>query len=360
MVSIIEQGSSRPARPLHGLVALSGLRKMKTGATRSIRLTTSPLRDRGIYLHFVAVRSIIHFLYSLSQTKRFQYDFALFNGLASISHSSRFGYALWQIVQALHIPTFIYWHEADWVLDRYRRENPTSAQRVDRIASHESVVHLTASDACSASIRNRYAEAQPITIYECSSVPAPFDQPATPTEPPLVVNLASIQERKGVDLFVETAIRVCRQHPTAEFMWLGDGKPFGTWQTDIQEAGLQDRILFPGYVDSAYLLLRRASILFLSSRDDPFPLSVLEAMCLGRTIVAFDIGGAPEALAGHGTLVPPFDTEAAADAILAGLSLPPQERIDLALRNRYLDLYSPEKFAARLNEHIRERISHEQ
>jgi glycosyltransferase involved in cell wall biosynthesis len=168
-----------------------------------------------------------------------------------------------------------------------------------------------------------------------------------------VVNLASIQERKGTDLFVETAIKVCRRHPTVEFLWLGDGEPFGSWQREISQAGLEHRILFPGYVEAGHLILRRASIFFLSSRDDPFPLSVLEAMCLGRTVVTFDVGGAPEALDGQGYVIPPFDTDLAARAILECLDKPRANLVSPSLRERYLALYTPERFAARLNHVVR-------
>jgi glycosyltransferase involved in cell wall biosynthesis len=315
-----------------------------------------PLRNLGVQLHFCASRTVVHFLYTLIKAKRLRYDFVLFNGLASLSRRSMFGYPLWRILRMLNAPTLVYWHETDWVLDRHEREDPVSAKRVERVATDESVVHLAVSEACSDSLRRRYPNAKPVVVYNCTVVPARFDLPVSPADPPMVVNLASVQERKGTDLFVETAIKVCRQHATVEFMWLGDGKPFGTWRSEIEAAGLQDRILFPGYVDSAHLLLRRASVLFLSSRDDPFPLSVLEAMCLGRTIVTFDVGGAPEALAGHGTLISPFDTDLAAAAILEHLSRSPDQLVKPDLRKRYLDLYTPEKFALRLNRHLREHV----
>lgn len=344
------------AEPLYGLVVFNSLRTMKTGATRSIRLASPALRNLGVHLHFVAAHSIPHFLVSLIQTKRLRYDFVLFNGLASIGGQSHFGYRLWHLSRLARRPSLIYWHETDWVLDQYRHQDPASARRVDRLAADPVTVHLTASKACSESIREHFPQAQPIEMYECAVVPALFDRPALPAGPPTVVNLASVQARKGTDLFVETAIKVCRQHPDVEFLWLGGGQPFGTWREEIEAAGLQERILFPGYADSAYLLLRRASLLFLSSRDDPFPLSVLEAMCLGRSVVAFDVGGAPEALAGLGHLIPPFDTDQAAEAILHCLRLPSEERLNLELRQRYLDLYTPDKFAERLNRVLREHL----
>jgi len=212
------------------------------------------------------------------------------------------------------------------------------------------------SEACKVSLEKHYPGVRPIVVYNCTKIPAPFDRPVQPAEPPTVVNLASIQARKGTDLFVETAIKVCQRHPAVEFIWLGDGEPFGSWQADIERAGLQERILFPGYVDAGHMILRRASLLFLSSRDDPFPLSVLEAMCLGRSIVAFDVGGAPEALAGEGHVIAPFDTDAAAETILACLDKPAAERINLKLRERYLDHYTPQRFAQRLNEILRREL----
>ncbi len=366
-------GARATGAPLHGLAVFRTLRWPRTGATRSLRLAMAPLRDLGIHLHFVAARSIPHFLSSLVQVRRLRFDFVLFNGLASItptpprsaSRAARWptpiqrgniGTSLWRISQAFGKPVFVYWHETDWVLDRHRREDPASARRVDHVAAHPRTVHLTASGSGSQSIRKRYPMAQPVAIYECSTVPPPFDEPVAPGRPPLVLNIASIQERKGTDLFVETAIKVCQRHAEVEFVWLGDGRPFGRWQADIERAGLEQRILFPGYVEAAHLLLRRASVLFLSSRDDPFPLSVLEAMCLGRNVVAFNVGGAPEALGGLGHTIPPFDTDAAANTILGCLDLPPDELINHRLRQRYHEHYTPECFARRLNQVLRNQI----
>lgn len=350
-----------PGRPasrehLHGLAVLLSLRKGMGGAYRPIRFATQPLRELGIHLHFCAARSLAHFLASLLRCRRMRYDFVLFNGLASLSWRSRFGYPLWRLARFLGLPVLVYWHETDWVLDRVERAHPRSARKVGRVCSDPGVVHLAVSQVCSESISRRFPNAEPIVIYNCTVVPTPFDRPVVPAGPPTVVNLASIQERKGTDLFVETAIKVCRQNPSVEFMWLGGGEPYGTWQTDVEREGLSDRILFPGYVDSAYLILRRASVFFLSSRDDPFPLSVLEAMSLGRSIVTFDVGGAPEALAGLGHLVVPFDTDAAATTILACLDKAPADRVNLKLRERYVEHYTPVSFARRLNHVLRSQL----
>lgn len=351
---LISEAEERPSKTLHGLVAFNTLRKMRTGATRSLRMARASLATHyEIKLHFVAVRSPWHFFGPFLAARRLRYDFLLFNGLASLATHSHFGYPLWQIARWRKVPLFLYWHETAWTLDRHAREQPASARRLRSLVQETEIVHLTASEATSESVKTRYGKVHTCTIYECAHIPKPFLTLSQPAEPPTVVNLASIQPRKGTDLWVETAIKVCNEHPTVEFIWLGTGESFGDWQQAIVKAGLEERILFPGYVDAPYLLLRRASVFFLSSRDDPFPLSVLEAMALGRSIVAFDVGGAPEALAGKGQIMPAFDTDAAAVAILQILARLPAQRVQPVLQERYKELYSPEAFSRRLNEVIR-------
>jgi glycosyltransferase involved in cell wall biosynthesis len=64
-------------------------------------------------------------------------------------------------------------------------------------------------------------------------------------------------------------------------------------------------------------LLRQADIFCCPSIwNDPFPMSLLEAMSSGLPVVASKIGGIPEQLAyGGGILVPPDDQEALADVL---------------------------------------------
>jgi glycosyltransferase involved in cell wall biosynthesis len=64
-------------------------------------------------------------------------------------------------------------------------------------------------------------------------------------------------------------------------------------------------------------LLRQADIFCCPSIwNDPFPMTLLEAMSSGLPVVASRIGGIPEQLAhGGGILVPPDDKEALATAL---------------------------------------------
>jgi len=320
------------------------------------------LRQRGIQLHYLASSSFRRLFVSmiplLRKRKQWRYDFVLFNSMASLYYVNVLGVFTGigcmaaMLALRLKIPVLIYWHETEWVFQTLKKKNYRGMAMVDRVASNPSVIHLAASNACEKFINVRYPRSSPVTVYECASVPD-YKNLQLPASPPLVVNLASVQQRKGTDLFVKTAIEVCRKHPTVKFLWIGDGKPYGTWMHDIEVSGFKDRIVFPGYSDNPYEILRNASMLFLSSRDDPFPLAVLEAMSLGRTVVTFNVGGAPEAIRDYGIVINPFDTSAAAGAILDLLRKPPGDLINYSLINRYNTFFTPGHYADRLNKIIR-------
>lgn len=347
---------------LHGLVIVSNLRNPKVTVDHALLHAAPLLRRRAIYLHFVSVASVVQFFYCLAilaiRERQYRYDFAIFNDPGVLGFRNWLGNILLRMFYKSKISVFIYWHVTDWVFERLQKTKPSMVAKIAHIVQSDSVVNFTVSEVCSESLKKVYPKSNPIKIYNCTKVPRPFDEVLTPSQPPVVVNVASIQERKGTDLFVGTAINVCQRHPSVRFVWLGDGKRFGTWESDVKESGFQNRIVFPGYVDEPYSMIQRASVLFLSSRDDPFPKSVLEAMCLGRTIVAFNVGGAPEALAGEGILVEPFDTDAAAQAILDCLDQDPQKLVNQKVRDTYYGLYTPEKFAERMGNRIREQINH--
>lgn len=336
----------------HGLLFLSGLEPGHGGMNRSILQSRGALEQEGVYLYPFVARGYSQLAKSLA--RRFltqrppRIDFVFINSVAAFHQWNRFGYAAIQRAIRRDVPVYMYWHESKWVFDALAKERPRDFDRCCAMATHPRIRHLVASDACGADVRNCLGAAKTQTIYECAEVAMTDASAPIPEDPPLIVNVASLQARKGPDLFVDVAIKVCEAHPIATFQWLGrEVQPIDAERTRIQEAGLGTRITFPGFQTNPHETLARASALFLSSRDDPLPLSLLEAMALSRSVVAFRVGGAPEALGESGMLIAPFDTDAAAQALLEILKRPAGERLSMALRKRYAATFTPEKFAAR-------------
>jgi glycosyltransferase involved in cell wall biosynthesis len=121
----------------------------------------------------------------------------------------------------------------------------------------------------------------------------------------------SVEHRKGADLWVEAARQVLRALPgvPVRFVWVGE-------VVDRPDVRPGEPIEFVGAVPDPAAHIRRFDVATLPSRDDPFPLVVLESMLLGRPVVAFDVGGVSEQLGDTGVLVPPGDVAAFAAAVV--------------------------------------------
>jgi glycerophosphoryl diester phosphodiesterase len=342
-----------------GLVFISSLSKPLYGMNRSIVQIAPYLQEKHqIDLEFIETKRA-DFIIKLYE-KFDQCGFLFFNSAASIIYLLEFPEIAKTLIK-LNMPIFIYWHETDWTLSKLKEKYPTCADLISNFSS-QYVFHLTVSDECSNSVSKLMpmSKSRIYKVHNSTSIDSKVlsDIPITKI-PPIVLNIASIQERKGTDLFIETAIKVCQKHPTVKFVWLGkkgniDNYNHQGWLSKIKAVGLSDRITFPGYVDNPLQYLTSATLFFLSSRDDPFPLTILEAMSCGKKIITFNVGGAPEAVGEDGILIKPFDTDLAAEAILASLNLPVSELANYSIQKRYLNLYTPEKFAIRLNSCIKE------
>ena len=75
--------------------------------------------------------------------------------------------------------------------------------------------------------------------------------------------------------------------------------------------GMDDRVHFLGFWKPSYPYMKEADIYLNTSEAEGYPLVVCEALCLGLAIVATDISGASEILAGseYGLLVSEKDED---------------------------------------------------
>lgn len=145
-----------------------------------------------------------------------------------------------------------------------------------------------------------------------------------PAGVPLVGAAGMAIWRKGPDLFIEAAASLLRRHPDldAHFVWIGSpsDEPIPIAQ-DIARLGVADRVHFVGEVVDPIDLYAELDVFCLTSREDPFPLVMLEAAGVGTPVVSFPNGGVVE-LAGpddpatrRAVIVPYLDVDGMADAV---------------------------------------------
>jgi LmbE family N-acetylglucosaminyl deacetylase/glycosyltransferase involved in cell wall biosynthesis len=127
--------------------------------------------------------------------------------------------------------------------------------------------------------------------------------------------------RKGTDLFLHVARRVLAMtQKRVVFVWVGGPLAYGEYprlQYEARTMGIAEHLVFPGQVETTLPYFAQFDIFVLPSREDPFPLVMLDAASLGQPIVCFEnAGGTPELVEDNaGAVVPYLDIEAMAAAV---------------------------------------------
>lgn len=135
--------------------------------------------------------------------------------------------------------------------------------------------------------------------------------------------VANLQERKGHDDFLQMAKIIKEQGYLVIFDIIG-GDILDTPRQPYLEAltaelSLTDDVIFHGQVADVKAVVSALDVYVCASHQEAFPVSILEAMALQKTIVATDVNGIPEALEHevHGLLVPKQSPAALAAAVIS-------------------------------------------
>jgi glycosyltransferase involved in cell wall biosynthesis len=131
--------------------------------------------------------------------------------------------------------------------------------------------------------------------------------------------------RKAPEVFVRVARTLAARRPDLDphFIWMGgeaDSSPAWKMTHDVVAAGLRDRFHHVPETSEPGDIMGALDVFALSSREDPYPLVVLEAAALGVPVVSFDNGGVVQFAASDpddplAEIVPYLDGDAMADAI---------------------------------------------
>ncbi len=156
--------------------------------------------------------------------------------------------------------------------------------------------------------------------------------------------IASLVRRKGIDVLLQ-ALALLREAGLRPALCVaGEGPQRARLERITRQRGLSDQVRFLGQRDDTADLLVASDLFVLPSRQEGLGVAALEAMALGRPIVASRVGGLAEVVdqGRSGLLVPPDDARALGDAIAKlvedrglrerlGAAGPPRVRKDFSL-----------------------------
>ena len=140
---------------------------------------------------------------------------------------------------------------------------------------------------------------------------------------------------KGTQYLVDAARPVLDALPSARIYIVGEGELQPELEAQARALGLGDRLVFAGFRRDVAQALSAFDLLVFPSLWEGTPLTVLEALAMGKPIVSTDADGLQDVLT-PGTdaiMVPRHDAQALARAIVA-LAADPAERARLAAHAR--------------------------
>lgn len=117
----------------------------------------------------------------------------------------------------------------------------------------------------------------------------------------VIMSIARDDAPKRIDLFIEIA----RSLPDYAFVWIGNSN----------EHAKGENVFLLGQIPLAWQLLEYADVFVLPSNYEGLPMSIIEALALGRPVVASDVGGITELLDGRNGFAVKNDAEVMAAKI---------------------------------------------
>lgn len=123
-------------------------------------------------------------------------------------------------------------------------------------------------------------------------------------------------EKDFVNLIDAYAISTLKD--THQLLILGEGNEREALEQQVRRLGLEQQVRLPGFITNPYPYMASAECLVLSSRHEGFPVILIEALGLGKPVIATDCETGPREIVcdgENGLLVPVADAQALAQAM---------------------------------------------
>jgi glycosyltransferase involved in cell wall biosynthesis len=166
---------------------------------------------------------------------------------------------------------------------------------------------------------------------------------------PVVSIVAALRPEKNHALFLEVAQRVLRKMSDARFLIVGDGPCRAELEQLAKELAIENSVAFLGARDDVPRMLSVTNVFALTSHNEANPVSILEAMSVGRPVVATNVGSIHEVVddGETGFLTPPGDADQFAACLIKLLNDPLLcQRMGDSGRQRVVEHWSLENMVA--------------
>lgn len=258
-----------------------------------------------------------------SYVMAFEPSVVFINSVASIR--------LYEQLDFLHtLPVVLFAHELGMSVDMYSDEH--SLKKVLASCKRLLVVSDTVADFYAVSYGVPRAKIRKFTLIDTQLIKERFEladrsrlsrEHALPENAFIVGGCGNAELRKGNDLFNWIAAQVNRTASELPiyFVWVGADERhaiFKTLRDDIEKLGLAVKIILVPPTEAAFDYIGAFSVLLLTSREDPYPLVVLESAFRKIPTICFEKTGGAREFVEHdaGVVLPYMDIVGAANTII--------------------------------------------
>ncbi|MGO8947596.1 MAG: glycosyltransferase [Ktedonobacterales bacterium] len=135
---------------------------------------------------------------------------------------------------------------------------------------------------------------------------------------PVIGSVGRLIPQKGLGYLLEAAAQLVTQVPNAQFLLVGEGELRPRLEEQCRRLGLTQHVRFLGAHSQPWRILANCDVIALPSTYEGLPQTGLEALAVGKPVVATRLNGTAEIIRSgyNGLLVPRRDARALADAIL--------------------------------------------
>lgn len=221
------------------------------------------------------------------------------------------------------VPQLVFIHGWDWNTYRRVAASPWQRRLVARLLGRTARI-VVLSDGFKRALQDLGVPGRNIhvttTMFWRDDVPDEAALRERPASPPLrLLFMARIVAEKGIQACIEAVALLRAQGHDVELVVAGDGPARAAAEDNAARLALQDRVRFIGYARGAAKrnALCSSHIFVLPSDREGCPVSMLEAMASGLSVVATPVGGIPALIQSglHGLLLPDATPAAIAENI---------------------------------------------
>jgi glycosyltransferase involved in cell wall biosynthesis len=130
-----------------------------------------------------------------------------------------------------------------------------------------------------------------------------------------LVCVSRLHPEKGLIYLFEALAALRKESLSLSCYLVGEGPQRKSLEESANKLGIGQSIRFLGWRDDALTILAAADLVVHPSLHEALPSALIEALALGKPIVASDVSGVRDILNGYGEIVPPANSQALADSV---------------------------------------------